>query len=188
MALEIPEIEPDELRAGDTVQWTKDLSDNFPADDGWSLAYTLINQTGKQTISASASGKKFSITVPATTTANYVAGTYTLIGRVSKAGAVHTVYTGTLVVLPDLAQATTHDIRSHTKKVLDALEAALEGRATRTELSYSIAGRSISSMNHEQLLEARDRVKREYENELASEHFQKTGINPRRIGLRFNRV
>lgn len=176
MSITIPTTEPPEILAGDTLQWTKNIFD-YPATDGYTLKYRLINAAGKIDITAAASGADHAVSVTAAITAAYTAGTYTWTSFVEKgAGASlerYTIATGTIIVKPSLAtQAAGLDTRSHVKKVLDALEAAIEGRATRTDLTYSIAGRQIQHMDHAQLMKARDLYKTEYARELRAERIK----------------
>ena len=58
------------------VQATSSPGRNYfsTANQGWTLAYTLINATAKITIHASASGVDFSISVPAAQTADSTSG------------------------------------------------------------------------------------------------------------------
>ena len=58
--------EPTSITAGDSVAWTRSLSD-YPASAGWSLAYTLINAAAKITINASAAGDDHAVSVSAAT-------------------------------------------------------------------------------------------------------------------------
>lgn len=187
MPEDIPEIEPTEIEAGTTVKWKKDLSDHYPADDGWSLAYTFINGSAKFTVNATAEGKKFSVTIPASTTANYVAGRYEWIARVSKGSEAFTPDKGHCDVLKDLAAAglTVFDHRTHVKKTLDAIEAVIEGRATSDHLSYTIAGRSITKMSVEELLKLRDRYKAEYQREVDAERIANGEGLGRKVLTRF---
>ncbi len=187
MSAPVPTTEPTTFRAGDLLSWTKSLAD-YPANDGWALTYTLINSTGKITITASASGADFSVSVPAATTAPYVPGIYQWMARVSKALEIMTVASGTIEILPNLATATTFDFRSHARTMLDAIEAAFEGRASSTQLSYSINGRTVEHLTPEQLIKWRNFYQLEVTKEAQAEQLARTGINPRRIGVRFKRV
>ena len=58
------------------------------------------------------------------------------------------------------------DNRSHAKKVLDAIQAVLENRASQDQMSYSIAGRSLSRMTIDDLMRFRDRYRAEYNREI----------------------
>ena len=99
-----------------------------------------------------------------------------------------TVASGTIDILPNLATATTFDFRSHARTMLDAIEAAFEGKASSTQLSYSINGRTVEHLTPEQLITWRSFYKMEVTKEAQAEKFARTGINPRRIGVRFHRV
>ena len=130
-----PTTEPDLIVAGDTAKWLRSL-DDYPASGSWVLSYTLVSAAQRYTFSATASGADHLVTVAATTTATWVAGTYTWRAQVSKAGEVYTVGTGSLTVRPSFATAT--DGRSHARRTLEAIEAVIEGRATsEVTLSFS---------------------------------------------------
>ena len=187
MSATIPSTEPSSFRAGDLLAWTKALSD-YPANAGWALVYTLINATAKITITASASGAEFSVSVPAATTAAYTAGDYQWMARVTKATEIYTVGQGTVTILPNLATATTFDVRSHAKTMLDAIEAAYEGKASSTQLEMEINGRRIRNFSPEEMIRWRSFYKAEVAKEAQAETFARTGINPRRMGVRFTRV
>ena len=183
----VPATEPQNFRAGDFLTWSKSLSEH-PANDGWVLAYTLINAATKITINAVASGAEHLVSVAATSTANYAAGSYTWMARVTKGTEIYTVGTGTIEILPNLAALTTHDGRSHAKIVLEALEAAIRGSASRTQLEMSISGRQIRFLTPKELREERSALKAEIAQEAQAESMKKTGINPNNIGVRFRRV
>ncbi len=74
--------------------------------------------------------------------------------------AVRTVQSGTLRLLADPAS---QDVRTHAEKVLEAIEALIEGRATKDVTSYSIAGRSLTRMSPDELVKWRSH----YRNEVA---------------------
>lgn len=187
MSATIPTTEPKTFRAGDLLSWSKSLAD-YPASGGWSLAYTLINATSKLTLNASASGADFLISVPAATTAAYVAGTYQWMARVTKSTEIYTIGQGTIEILPNLATATTYDFRSHAKTMLEAIEAAFEGKASSTQLEMEISGRRIKSFSPEEMIRWRSFYKAEVVKEANAESLARTGINRNRIGVRCTRV
>jgi hypothetical protein len=187
MSATIPSTEPSSFRAGDLLSWTKSLSD-YPADQGWTLAYTLINAASKITINASASGADFLVSVAATLTAAYTAGAYQWMARVTKATEIYTVGQGTIEILPNLAAATTYDFRSHAKTMLEAIEAAFEGKASSTQLEMEINGRRIKSFSPSEMIQWRSFYKAEVAKEAQAETLARTGVNPRRIGVRFARA
>jgi hypothetical protein len=57
------------------------------------------------------------------------------------------------------------DLRSHARKVLDAINAVIENRATVDQQSYSIAGRSLTRMSLDDLL----KFKNVYQAQVAKE-------------------
>lgn len=133
--------EPARVTAGDTIAWTKTLSD-YPASAGWVLAYTLINAGAKITITAADSGDDHAVTVLAATSAGYTAATYTYQAVVTRAAERYTVGNGKMVVAPNLAAAATYDARSAARKTLDAVNTALESYGAKAYMHmYEIAGR-----------------------------------------------
>lgn len=182
MAASIPTREPLQIRAGDTVKWTKSLAD-YPADDSWILTYYLVNSSRRFVVVATAAGADHAVTISASDSAKYPANNYSWTARVSKSGEVYTVATGTLEVLTDVTENV--DTRSHAKKVLDAVEAVIEGRASLDQENYTIAGRSLSRTPIEDLLVLRDRYKTEYEREKQAERIVNGLGNTANIRVRF---
>jgi hypothetical protein len=183
MAADIPTAEPLSARAGDTWRWTRALAD-YPASDGWALSYVLINAGAKVTISASSDGDDHAVTVAAAATANYAAGAYEWVARVSKSGEVYTVGTGRITVLPSLS-ASTADLRTHARKTLEAIEAVIEGRASQDVLEYQIAGRSLKRIPVADLLMLRDRYRAEVAREDAANRVALGLPDRRRVFVRF---
>jgi hypothetical protein len=185
---------PDTLRAGDTISWTESISD-YPASDGWTLAFALrAKDLPPITITASTSGSDYAIAITAPTSKAYNPGIYSWQAYVSKGTSPdftekYSIEMGRIEILPNLTIATSEtELRSHAKKVLDAIEALLEGKAGADVLSYSIGGRSISKMAPEELIKWRSFYKTEYERELEAEAIAKGLDSPRRIGVRFRRL
>ena len=185
---------PATLRAGDTITWDETVSD-YPATSGYTLAFVLYAY-GKNpiTITASSSGADYTVSIVPATSRAYVPGVYTWQAYVYKASGTpetitekYSIAKGQVTILPDLTQASIGvDHRSHVKKVLDAIEALMEGRATSVEMSYSIGNRALSKMSPEELIKWRSHYLFAYENELEAEGL--AGENPRRVGVRFNRI
>lgn len=183
----VPTTEPTALRAGDLWTWLKSLAD-YPANAGWTLAYTLINSSSKITINASASGADHLVSVPAAMTMAYAAGSYSWMARVTKATEIYTIDEGTIEVLPNLAAATTYDGRSHAQTMVEAIEAAIEGRASALQLKMEINGRSIEYMNASDLITWLSFYRAELAKEGRAETLRRTGINRNKIGVRCVRV
>jgi hypothetical protein len=162
--------EPTSIRAGDIVEWTKSFSD-YSAADGWSLSYRFVNSSNAYTaISAVVNGNGFVLTITKTITATYVAGKYTLFGWVTKGSEQYQIYNGECEVLVDISALTVgYETRSHVKRVLDALEAVIEGRATEKERSVSIGGQAIELMTLAELRQEWLKYKHYYNDELAAD-------------------
>lgn len=179
----IPTSEPSTVNAGDTIRWNKTLAD-YPASDGWALAYTLLNANSKITINASASGSDHAVTVPAATSATWTAGTYTWRAQVSNAGEVYTVGEGRITVAPSFGAATL-DTRSSARKALEAVEAYLADPNNLTAASYEIAGRSLDRFPLPDLWKHRDRLRFEVAREDAATRAAAGLPDTRRVFVRF---
>ena len=162
MAVDIPENEPDTLRAGDTWKWTRTLAD-YPAS-AWTLKYRFKSAAGGFEITATASGDSYAITVAASTSAAYASGLYTWIAWVEGGTSEkYTVDTGVAVINPDyrIGTATTAlDDRSHARKTLAAIEAWIESR-DQGVARYAIAGREMQYIPITDLLKLRQTYKAE---------------------------
>lgn len=159
---DIATTEPLEARAGDTWQWRREDLTDWPASS-WTLSYAFKSDASAFAVSAVADGANYSVTVAKATTAGLAAGTYLWVAVVTSATERHQVGTGSLSVLPDFHADTdaTWDTRSHARRVLDSIEAVIEGRATLDQQKMEIAGRSLERMPVADLLKFRDAYKAE---------------------------
>lgn len=175
--VDIPDSVPAELRAGDTVRFNREHAD-YPASAGWTLSYTLVTGTAAYSFNATANGNAFSITVAAATTAPWTVGLYQLHEYVTKAAERYTLGTTPLRVLPNLAAVAAGglDVRSHARKVLDAINAWLEAKAP-TAAGFELAGRKLQNYALPELLALRDR----YRAEVAREEQVASGRPPSRL-------
>ena len=168
MTAPVPDQLPVEIRAGDTLNFTRSYAD-YPAGDGWALAFKLIPLTGGPiSFSGTASGDDYAVTVAASTTATWPAGRYTWVESVALSGVRKTLASGETLVLADLAAlAGSHDGRTFARKMLDAIESALVNAATASQLDLidvTFAGRG-QKRDRATLIAARDRYKREVQSE-----------------------
>ncbi len=177
--------EPEIVRAGDTIKWEKDLSD-YSAADSWVLKYALRGNSEVIDITASASGSKHLVTITAATSAGYNKGIYDCLGYVEKGSERYTVFEGKLEVQQDIASAgSSHDPRSHVKKVLDAIESVLENRASKEVLQSKIEGVEIQRIPHEELIMMRQKYLAFYEQEIAADKIKRGLGTSRTILTRF---
>jgi len=192
---ETPTREPDKITAGDYVQWKKlgadcltPAGDSCLASAGWQLTYALVKSGQQITISASASGDDHLVTLAASATANYSPGIYSWQAYVTGGSSErYMVDSGTIEILPNLATAATgYDDRSHVKKVLDALEARLEKRATADQAQTLIGGEVIAYMPIQRVLEWRDKYKAYYAQEIQAEAIANGLGGKQNIKVRFS--
>lgn len=143
---------PEKLVAGDTWRWLRSFSD-YPAPT-WVVTYYFENSLKAFSQAASASGADHSVTITAAASAGITAGRYRWFARAVAGAIAETIpkEEGWLEVEPNIGAAGTRDLRSVSRRTLDALDATLEGRATSDQLAMSINGRSISRTPLEELL------------------------------------
>ena len=188
-----PTNEPLELRAGTTWAWRREDLADYPATDGWTLKYWFKKSgavLGNFSIDASASGAAFAVSVAATTTKDYAAGAWTWVAQVTKGAEIYDVDSGKLTILPRYDQAADLDDRTHARRMLDAIEAALEGKATSSQLdliSYTIGTRA-QQRDVEKLLPLRDLYRNEVSAEETAAAMAGGMANPRYARVRFNRA
>ena len=171
-------------RAGDTLRVTLDLAD-YPADSGWTVTYEFRRKDGSLiSITSEASGAQHLLSVDAISTSVWLPGLYRGVAYVTDGTDRYTIWSGTLEVLPDLAQAgDNYDTRTHAERCLDAINLVLEGKATRDVLMTTIAGQSITRLSFDELL----RAKAYYESIVAAERAKERGGAGLQILARFTR-
>ena len=170
MTVTIPTKEPVVFTAGNTVKWTKSLSDYLPAD-GWVLTYALViaGQLIELTATDNGDGSHL-ISIDAATSDGYTAGIYHWQAYVTKATERYPVGSARLEIKPNFATQTTgYDNTSHVKNVLDALEATILGKASKDQMSYTINGTTVARMTPEEIIKWQNHYKILYKQELQAE-------------------
>jgi len=169
MAAAIPTTEPTVIISGSTVKWTKSLSD-YPAST-WTLSYQFVNAADAQAVTCTADGEDHLATITAAQTGAMTAGDWYWQAKVTDGSEVYAVGTGMVTVKANfaVAGATSYDARSHVKKVLDAIEALLEGKASEDQASMSIGDRSLSRYSFNELMALRSQYRSEYAREQREE-------------------
>jgi hypothetical protein len=180
----IPIYEPEIVTEGDTVTWRRYLADYLPAD-GWVLSYALVNSSGQITFSSTADGQYHLVSVPAATTADWDAGEYQWQAYVTKGSDRFTVGQGSITVRSNFAaDSLGADNRSHARKVLDALKASMENKATSDQVAMSIRGRSISRMSPAEMIKWIDFYEKQVAKEDEVERRRRGVGSPRKIHYR----
>ena len=167
-----PQKEPSTLVLGDYWAWKRDdLADTYPIGS-YALTYEFHEDSGgggvhKFTLTATEANDTYYIEAASSSTTGYAVGDYIWEAYITKTADSNRVMvdSGRTTITQNLAD-TNADLRSHAKKVLDAIEAVIENRASMDQSSMSIAGRSLSRMSIDELMTFRDRYKAEYLKEI----------------------
>jgi hypothetical protein len=155
LAADIPDVEPLEIVAGDTVKWYKSLAD-YTIADGWTLKYRLIGGTVNLEKTAVDDNGTWLITIAAADLAAIVADTTCrLVGWVEKAAEKWTIYDDYVRVQPNLRTATAADLKTSAVRTYEAIVAALEGRITPDIQQYQVNGRAVTKIPIKELQELR---------------------------------
>jgi uncharacterized transporter YbjL len=158
---------PSTLISGDSLTWLTaagvDTVTGLPIDSAaYTLATSFRGSGGSLDVTATTSGTEWSSTITAVQSAALPAGVYQWASYASKAGVRLTLYSGTITITANLAAAnSTFEARSHNRKMLDAIEAMLESRATKEQQEYTIGTRSLKYIPILELLQLRESYKRE---------------------------
>lgn len=150
---------PDTIHAGATFDAAVTLP-AYPAPE-WTLQL-ILRGPGQIDLASIDDGEGHRITASPAVTSGWTAGAYWWALRATDGAAVHQVAEGELRVVADLALVdSAFDGRSHAQRVLAAIEAVIEGRATTDQQAYTIAGRSLQRMPIADLLVLRSRYRDE---------------------------
>lgn len=183
MAIEVPTVWPSAFTAGDTVKFTIERDDYPPSS--WTMTYTLVSQSASHTITATDNGDGSHLfSADSATTRGYAPGSYRYFISASDGTDRYTVADGVIAVSPDPTLGA-YDSRSHVKKVLDALEARLEGKATDDIMSIEVGGRTLSHWSPSELLTWRDKYVALYVQEQQAARVAAGQGSSRKIKVRF---
>lgn len=164
MSIEVPTVEPTSIVSGDFVTWKRQLSD-YPATL-FTLAYRLVGSAGVQSISSVASGTDHLVEISGASSAGppavvgtdaYPAGRYEMTAYVTEIATSRrtTLETRQLEVKANPLTATATDKRTHARKVLDAIEAVIEGTASHEQAAMTIDGERLERRSVDELLKLR---------------------------------
>lgn len=136
------------------------VTDDYPAPD-WELT-AILRGPASIDLTAVVSGTAHVFAETAATTGAWQPGLYAVSVRATSGDDVHEVEAGQVTIAADLvAIQEDHDPRGHAQRTLAAIEAVIEGRATRDQQSYTINGRTLVRTSIADLLMLRDRYKKE---------------------------
>ena len=178
--------EPKKIQAGLSAEWTETSNDYLASL--YTLKYVFINSSAKISVSSTADGDTHSVEIPAATTASWTAGVYKYTGYLEKiADSANKIpfSSGTITITANVLTASTADMRSHARKVLDAINATLEGRASKDQQSISLNGRSLQYTVIADLLTLRSQYMQLVKQEEQEDRIQNGGPAGNMIKVRF---
>jgi len=166
----LPTHEPDKLRAGETLQFVKSLTD-YPADAGWVINYSLRGIAAtKIDFSSVASGKDHSVIVPFGTTTGWLPRIYRGVGIVTDGTTAKVIWNGQIEILPNLAAMDGGtDTRTPNRVALDNVRAVLSGRASSTIKKSMVEGTELERYGHAELLQLENSLALKVRNEEIAE-------------------
>ena len=165
-ATNAPEGLPETIVVGDFVQWKRsDLVTDYPVDS-YSANYVFRKKDGlvefQISSSPSSPSSHFLFSALNASTYAYEPGEYFWQLEIVRSSDSERVILsrGEIEVIADLDVSGT-DIRSHSEIMLSKIESLLEGKADSDVSSYSIAGRSLTKMGFQELVDAKNYYKSE---------------------------
>jgi len=184
----VPTLEPTAVTAGDTWSWRRSFAD-YPASAGWSLRYVFANSSQRITFDSAADGDDHLVTRAITDTDDVVPGRYQWVAFARNGPERYQVASGEIQVRPNIEGARPWDLqRTHAAKVLAAIEAVIEERATKDQEEYTIGDRSLKRTPLSDLLEMRTAYRAEVAAETATTVIAAGSPNPRSVRVRFGRA
>jgi hypothetical protein len=180
-----PEGEPTEIVVGDFVQWKRsDIAVDYPTSSGYTAEYVArISGGGSNEIkipqAAGSTDQFYLFSASSATTETFLAGLYHFQLEITETSSGNRVVVdiGDFTAIPDMDNNQA-DPRIHAEIMVDKIQTILEGKADSDVSSYSVAGRSLTKMTFQELVDARDYYRREvvkHNNEELLKRGKKTG-------------
>lgn len=187
-----PEGEPTEIVVGDFIQWKRsDIATDYPTSSGYTAEYVArITGGGSTEIkipqAAGSTDQFYLFTASSVTTESFLPGLYHYQLEITETSSGNrlVVDAGDFTAIPDMDNNQA-DPRIHAEIMVDKIQTILQGKADADVSSYSVAGRSLTKMTFQELVDARDYYRREvvkHNNEALLKRGKKTGSS---IKVRF---
>lgn len=159
-AANAPEGEPEEIVVGDFVQWKRsDLVDDYPVATHSAEYVMRITGGGasEHKIAATENADYYLFTLDSATSATFDDGKYHWQLEITETSSGNRIVLdiGDFTFLPDM-DANQADPRIHAEIMLTKIESLLSGKADSDVSNYAIAGRSLTKMSFQELVDARD--------------------------------
>ena len=164
-AANAPEGEPTEIVVGDFIQWKRsDLVADYPVATHSAEYVARITGGGSSEIKLAATENTdyYLFTVDSATSADFDVGLYHWQLEITQTSSGNRIVVdiGDFEAIPDMDNNQA-DPRIHAEKMVAKIESLLEGKADSDVSSYSIAGRSLTKLSFQELVDARDYYRRE---------------------------
>lgn len=184
-----PTTEPEQVVVGDFIQWKRtDLSADYPNSTHTALYVARITGGGSNEIQLSGtnSGADYLFTVTSATSSNFTPGKYFWQLEITETSSGNRIVVdrGYFDAIPDL-DVNQSDPRSHAAIMVDKIESLLSGKADSDVANYSIAGRSLTKLSFQELIQARDYYKSETRKEEIAERIRRGQATGSTIQVRF---
>lgn len=187
-----PEGEPKEVVVGDFIQWKRsDIADDYPTSSGYTAEYVArITGGGSNEIklpqAASTTDDYYVFSVSSETSESFLPGLYHWQLEITETSSGNrlVVDIGDFTAIPDMDNNQA-DPRIHAEIMVSKIQTILEGKADSDVSSYSIAGRSLTKLSFQELLDARDYYRREIVKHTNDELLKRGKTNGSTIQVRF---
>lgn len=187
-----PEGEPKEIVVGDFIQWKRsDIAVDYPTSSGFTAEYVARISGGGSTEvkipqAAGSTDEYYLFTADSATTSTFLAGRYHWQLEITQTSTGNRVVVdiGDFDAIPDMDNNQA-DPRIHAEIMVDKIQTILEGKADSDVSSYSIAGRSLTKLSFNELVEARDYYRREITKHNNDELLKRGKSNGSTIKVRF---
>lgn len=189
---------PSKITAGDKVTWRDRSISGIDSDTGKPITYTPATHSlqyvikgpdsDSLTLAAVVDGQEWVTTIAAAQSAQLSAGLYFWsAGVIDGSGDRVTIQTGQIKVAVNLATiAAPYDGRSNSRKMLEAVDAAIQARLSGGAVdSYTIKGRDASRTPIPDLIRLRDLLKAEVAREDQAAKVAQGDVAPGKLFVRF---
>ena len=158
-----PEGEPEEIVVGDFLQWKRaDIAGDYPTSSGYTAEYVArITGGGSNEIKIAQAGGStdsyYLFTVDSATSSAFVVGKYHWQLEITQTSSNNRIVVdiGDFEAIPDMDNNQA-DPRIHAEIMVTKIESLLSGKADSDVSNYAIAGRSLTKMSFQELVDARD--------------------------------
>ena len=188
-AANAPSAVPEKIVVGDFIQWKRtDLSSDYPPASYTATYIARITGGGAREIQVTGTNSDgiYLFTVTSATSAGFNAGQYHWQLEIvqNSSGNRIVVDRGYFEAIVDL-DANNADPRTHAEIMITKIESLLSGKADSDVANYSIAGRSLTKLTFQELIQARDYYKQEHRKEEIDERIRRGIATGSTIQVRF---